>query len=82
MGEKKNAVAGFLRDILTEDNEGQIFDYVRVLSIVGALVLMGLAVWSAVMIPTEFDIAAVGRSFMEYLVGVGVAIFGKGKSGE
>jgi hypothetical protein len=81
-GEKKHDVKSFLKDIFTEDDAATIFDFVRVLAVVGGVVLMGLAIYQFVMLGGVGDIEHVGRSFMEYFAGVGAAIFGKGKSGQ
>ena len=77
-----NGVKKFLADLTTEDTAGTIFCYVRVISIVGFVVLMGMAIWSGLSAPAGFDIEKMGRSMAEYLAGVAAAIFGKGKSGE
>lgn len=74
-------IKGFLRQITTEDDAAHIFDYVRVLSVLGGIVLMGLAIYQFVKDVQHADIEHVGRSFMEYFAGVGAAIFGKSKSG-
>lgn len=84
MGDDKIAgggIKGFLAQITTEDDAAKIFDYVRVLSVLGGIVLMGLAVYQFVMAGGVGDIEHVGRAFMEYFAGVGAAIFGKAKSG-
>ncbi len=81
-GEKQGGIKGFLKDVLTEDDAATVFDFVRVLAVVGGVVLMGLAIYQFVMLGGVGDIEHVGRSFMEYFAGVGAAIFGKGKSGQ
>lgn len=79
-GEKKG-VKNFLADILTEDDGGTIFDFVRVLAVLGGVVLMGLAIYHGVMDFSHINIDEVGRGFAQYFAGVGAAIWGKGKSG-
>lgn len=74
-------IKGFLAQITTEDDAAKIFDYVRVLSVAGGVVLMGLAIYQAVQAISTFDIEHTGRAFMEYFAGVGAAIFGKTKAG-
>lgn len=80
-GVKQKTAKSFLFDILTEDAGAHIFDYIRVLSVLGGVVLMGLAIYQFVTDMPHADIEHVGRSFMEYFAGVGAAIFGKAKSG-
>lgn len=74
-------VQKFLRDITTEDTAGKIFCYVRILSLLGGLVLLGIMIFQASADLVHFDLEKAGRSLLEYLTGVGAAIWGKTKSG-
>jgi hypothetical protein len=71
----------FLKDISTEDDGNSVFCYIRVLSILGGFVLLGIIVAKAGADIKHFDIENAGRALMEYLGGCAVAIFAKTKSG-
>lgn len=71
----------FLADILTEDDANSVFCFVRVLSVLGGVVLIGVIVAKAYADINHFDLENAGRSLLEYLCGVGGAIWGKTKSG-
>lgn len=74
-------IGKFVKDILTEDDAGSVFCFVRVLSIVAGFVLLGLLVYQTAMDYRLFDIAKAGEGLLAYLAGVGGAIWGKTKSG-
>lgn len=71
----------WLQQCLTEDDNNSVFCYVRVLTVLFGLALLGLVIYRTIMDPTSFDIAETGRGFMEYLFGSSAAIYAKTKSG-
>lgn len=76
-----DGIKSFLKDILTEDEANSVFCFVRVLSVLAGLVLLTLLIYKTYIDPKSFDIEASGRGMMEYLAGVGGAIWGKTKAG-
>lgn len=74
-------VSKFARDVLTEDVAGETFCYIRALSVLAGIALVGLMIYTGIIYPMNFNIEQCGRAFAEYFAGVAVAIWGKEKSG-
>jgi hypothetical protein len=72
----------FFRDISTEDVEGRIFCWARLVILLGAITIIGFSGYQLYLAPTLFSIEVYGRTLMEYMIGAAALIFAKGKSGE
>lgn len=71
----------FFKTILTEDDNNLVWDPVRITAITGALMFMGLTVWTVIWQGNPFDYLNFGAGFAALLTALGAALYMKTKGG-
>lgn len=72
-------VSKVVKDMVTEDDDGTIYCYVRVLSILAGVVILGVFIYLAVSDIVHFDFKDSCIGISAYFTSIGAAIWAKAK---